>query len=129
MGLKARVTSGSVEPGTYPAVLDSVEAKTSQAFGDFWAWNFLIGDTPVGGATTPKLGANTKARRWTEAIVGRPLELDEEVDYGKLEGRSCLVVIELNDKGYSKVAEVLAPIRQSTAPVRSSSDEDEGLPF
>lgn len=120
------------EAGTYPALLvgvepfkineGTVEAKT------LIRWEFSLDGTDdpevpgqpiiLDGITSLATGPRSKMRPWVAALLGR--NLDEQISLSGLRsqllGRPCLVTVEINDSGYSKVANVVPPTRQPARP-------------
>ncbi len=89
--------------GPYDATLVKVE-EARNADGSYLRWTFEVarhGEArTVTGVTGATLDSGEKARYWVEALVGRPLKDDEEVDLEKLYGRSCrLEITTVNKEG------------------------------
>lgn len=104
--------SADIPAGTYPAVLHSTETKTSDAYGDFRAWDFALENgSIVGGASSMNTGKKSKGGRWIAALLGRVPEAKEEVN---LIGRACLIVVGEDGNGWPKVLEVLPPLAGSS---------------
>jgi hypothetical protein len=121
-----------IPPGTYPAKLTSLTTKTSDAFGDFRAWDFTL-DTGsvVGGASSMATGSKSKGGKWAMALLGRKPDAGERVT---LIGLPCLVVVSLDDKDWPKVTDVLPPLAKGAKAPKSAAaeipgDPEEGLPF
>src|SRR5262245_7517432 len=113
-----------VPPGTHDGRFVGVEEKTSDGFGDFWAWEVEVltedGPVTVSGASSRRFGPNAKARRWAEAASDRALKPNEDVDFDRLAGRPVRVVVE--DAGaFSKVVDILPPRRKETDGSREAS--------
>ena len=117
----------ALEPGSYPGLFTGLEEKESEAWGAFWRWEAEVlgpdGPVTIGGGSSAKLGAMTKGRRWCEALLGRRLEVDEEIDFGALAGRPCTVVVEHDAKDFAVIADILPPLRQAAAAVRPLDEE------
>lgn len=120
------------DPGTYPAQCigvdpfvineDTAEAKT------LVKWLFTLDGTDdpeepgreiiLDGVTSTATGQRSKMRPWVSALIGR--EPDEQMTLSALRklcvSRPCLVTVEINDGGYSKVANVVAAPRQRAQP-------------
>ena len=105
--VRAKVPAG-VAPGVHAARFAGLAEKDSPAYGAFWQWSFAVltpqGDETVTGASSAELRG--KARDWAEALLARPLEVHEELDFDTLLGRTCQVAVEIDGKGYSKVTRV-----------------------
>lgn len=132
------------EPGSYPAVLVGVdpflinegtpEAKT------LMRWDFSLDgiedpEVPgvpliLDGVTSLATGPRSKMRPWVTALLGR--ELDEAISLSALRsqllGHPCLVRVEINDSGYSKVADVAPPIRKPARPAAPADQPMTALP-
>jgi hypothetical protein len=125
--------SADIPAATYPATLAEVVRKSSDAFGDFRTWDFLItidGERHrVGGASSMNTGKKSKGGKWIAALLGRRPEKGENIT-AELVGKPCLVVVEEDDNGWPKVVNVLPPMTQTTAavPVAATPTESE-LPF
>jgi len=117
-----------IPPGTYPAKLTSLMTKTSDAFGDFRAWDFTL-DTGsvVGGASSMATGSKSKGGKWAMALLGRKPSAGEKVT---LIGLPCLVVVTLDAKDWPKVTDVLPPLVKgaTVAPAAPQATSDD-LPF
>jgi hypothetical protein len=125
----------TIEPGTYAATFAGAEERASDSFGTFWLWRFTVDDVEVAGISSPKLTKTAKARAWAEALVGRPLEPGEVVDFETLTGRPCTVVVEHNGAGFPKVVDVRPaprpePIDETLAFAEvAGTDAADDLPF
>ena len=101
--------SVDIPAGTYPGTLLSVNTKTSDAFGDFRAWDFELDQGHiVGGASSMNTGTKSKGGRWITALLGRQPAKGENVTAAII-GRPCLVVVAEKD-GWPAVADVLPPL-------------------
>ncbi len=95
----------ALPPGTYPAPLINIgEGK----FGEYLDWEFEVtdpdGDTkPINRRTSTKTGTGSVARVIVEALLGRGVQLDEEVDLNALIGQALELEIETNANGYDTV--------------------------
>ena len=69
-----------IPPGTYPGKLSATSVKTSVAWGDFRAWDFLLDEGHiVGGGSSMSTGSKSKGGRWIAALLGRRPEKGENV--------------------------------------------------
>lgn len=85
-----------LKPGVYEAVLTGVEERTGQN-GDYLQWSFEIAGTHgqvVKRPTSTSFGPQSNARKFVEAVLGRPLEVGEVIEADDLVGHACQVVIE-----------------------------------
>lgn len=120
------------EPGTYPAVLVGVEPfrineGTAEA-KTLIRWEFSLDgfedpEQPgfnliLEGVTSTATGQRSKMRPWVAALLGRAI--DDQLTLSALreqvKGKACQVIVEINDAGYSKVANVVPPPRQPARP-------------
>ncbi len=116
--------SVDIPNGTYPAALFAIIPKTSDAYGEFWAWDFQVrkpdGEVVVvGGASSTNTGSKSKAGKWLAALLGRKLVKGETVNPV---GQPCMVVIEEVD-GWPKVTEVLPPMVAAAAPAPVAAEQ------
>lgn len=120
------------EPGSYPALLVGIEPfkinENTPEAKTLIRWEFSLDgvedpETPgqpliLDGVTSTATGPRSKMRPWVAALLGRNLE--EAISLGALRsqllGHPCLVTVEINEAGYSKVANVIAPPRQPARP-------------
>lgn len=96
--MKLRVPdTASVRPGAYEAVLERIELRESPDGREYLRWWFEVrsrsGTARLTATSSTSLGPRAKARRWLEALLGRPLQPGEEVDLAALEGTPCTVVV------------------------------------
>jgi hypothetical protein len=102
-----------IPPGTYPGKLSAVSTKTSVAWGDFRAWDFLLDEGHiVGGGSSMSTGSKSKGGRWIAALLGRKPDKGENVTAAII-GRPCLVVVGLKDE-WPTVLDVLPPLAGSS---------------
>lgn len=114
----------ALPPGRYGAVLGNVVSGEGK-FGPFLDWQFDVVDADgnqkqVSRRTSTKTGTGAIARVIVEALLGRSVRLDEEVDLDGLIGRELLLEIETNQNGYDSVANAF--------PAKGAADVDD-LPF
>jgi hypothetical protein len=84
--------------------------KRDARFPPQYIWTFAVSSSDgdiltVTGHSSQKSGDNAKATRWVEAILDRPLEPDEGVDFDDLVGCWCKVTLTIKE-GRSKVEDV-----------------------
>jgi hypothetical protein len=97
--MKLTVSDTSVPAGTYVGQFAGVETKKHKEYGDGLCWKFRITQGPQTGKTAlrftgPTPSPNSACGRLVSGLVGRPLELDEEIDFDSFVGRAYLIVIE-----------------------------------
>lgn len=108
------ITGVKIEPGSYPAVLEKVEADKGQ-FGDMRKWHWLV-EVPATDGQEAKIepltqltSANTGPQSFSykilSALLKRDLKAGESVDDPT--GNAAILVIGKNDKGFPKVTDVL----------------------
>ena len=127
MGYVAEITDYEVlDPAVYPATFVSVTPSVEDGqFGPYLDWEFtvtgaMLTDVRVSGRSSPSFGPNTKAREWATALLGRPLTKGERVDFGKLSGTPCQLVLEVvtKEKGtFNRIRSVLPAQRPAPARV------------
>ncbi len=105
MGFIAEITDYEVlDPDVYPATFVSVTPSAEDGqFGPFLEWEFTVTgaaltDVKVTGRSSTSFGPSTKAREWATALLGRPLTKGERVDFDKLAGTPCQLLIEVVEK-------------------------------
>ncbi len=116
----------ALPPGRYPASL--VDIATGEGkFGDFLDWSFEVEDPDGRGKTisrrtSTKTGSGSIARVLVESMLGRSVELDEEVDLDALIGKVCELEVEPNQNGYDSVTNA-HPIIPGGTMTREDVDE------
>ena len=122
--------SVDIPAGTYPAKLDTIEVREGVQFeGEFRVWTFALDNgSSVSGSSSMNTGSKSKGGRWIRNLLGRKPEKGETV---RLSGLPCLVVVEEDDKGWPKVADVLPPVSSTAAPTTTEDDPEfpDPLPF
>jgi hypothetical protein len=116
----------AIKPGIFPCRFDDINEQSNEQ-GKFWMWQFTfqvpankIGDPdqftpnedgyaliPITATTSPRITPRTKAAKWIEALRGEPVEVDEEIDFGTMQGLYAMGVIEVVDTGYSRINSLL----------------------
>jgi hypothetical protein len=102
MGLKFRATSmkAALKPGLYQATLDEIERRNG-ANGEFLLWKFIVDhgeqEVTVSAATSTRFSPQAKARQYAEALRGRPLRPDEDIDLEDLYGNGCQLVVTVEE--------------------------------
>lgn len=98
----------TLPPGRYPATLLRI-GEGEGKFGSYLDWEFTVADPDgndktISRRTSTKSGLGSIARVLIESLLGRSVELDEEVDIDSLVDRGCQLEIETNANGYDSVA-------------------------
>jgi len=91
------ITAQGTEPlptGEYPVELTAIELTTGQ-YGDQLRWTFHVldkGRNLVAYSTfSPSLAS--KCMRWAGALLGRPIQANEQVDFEALVGKTAVAVV------------------------------------
>lgn len=132
------------EAGTYPAMLVGLEPfKINEGTNDaktLIRWEFSLDGTDdpeipgqpiiLDGVTSLATGPRSKMRPWVTALIGHNLEEQLALSALRMQvlGKACLVTVEINDAGYSKVANVVPPPRQPARPAAPAPGEFSGAP-
>lgn len=120
------------EAATYPAVLTGIDPfKINEGTAEaktLLRWDFMLAgvedpEVPgqsliLDGVTSLATGPRSKMRAWVTALLGRAL--DEKIGLSGLRtaliNKECFVQVEINEAGYSKVANVVPPVRKPASP-------------
>jgi hypothetical protein len=104
-----------LEEGIYPAKFVDIE-KREAGGREFFVWSFEIvydgKPVIVNGMTSTKVSAGarpSKAYNWLCAVMGRKIDINEEIDTETLKGKEVMVVIEnrqFRDTEVSRVTDV-----------------------
>lgn len=123
MALKFRAepSKALVKPGLYPAALASIELREG-THGPFLVWKFDVehdGTTvPVSLPSSTKFTSGANGRKYAEAMLGRHLADEEELDLEELYGAPCQVLVtiaKLDDGGtVNRIEKVLAVTPESS---------------
>jgi hypothetical protein len=114
-----------IPAGTYPATLVGIATKTSDAWGDFRAWDFeLENRSRVGAGSSMSMSPRSMGGKWCMALLGRKPEQGEAVGAAMI-GRPCLVVVIEGDNGWPKVGDVLPPMAQGKARGKPTPEAEE----
>jgi hypothetical protein len=108
-------TPPSQPPGTYPAVVTSVERvtiETAEGAKDLVRWTVVAtatdgSDAEVDSLSSFNYGPRSKPRRWITALLGTA---PETVHIADLVGKPCLAVLALDDDGFVTLADIIAPL-------------------
>jgi hypothetical protein len=117
-----------ISDGAYESTLLGIEqcqpTENSPNKKPWLKWTFSVYDgaeeKEMTAASSTALGPKSKARGWVEALLGRRLEPNEQVDTDQLCPKDCLLVVKNDvDTGFAKVIDVLPPRprRQATKAV------------
>jgi hypothetical protein len=97
--------------GFYTGMLERIDERSAR-YGAYWQWRFQIyhqGQLAIVSALTPAV-LTGKARRYAEALLGRPLERGETFEPDYLHGESCTVevsTITKNGRSFNSVESLL----------------------
>jgi hypothetical protein len=102
--MKLKVTSGGVPPGNYTATFAGVDPATHDKYGPGLRWKFTITAGPCAGKVASRVtGQSPSAKngcgKILSGLLGRPLEVDEEIDPQEFVNRSYLVVVSAGETG------------------------------
>lgn len=118
----------TVEPGTYPAMLTALEDfdyDDGEGKKTLRRWTFALDGevdpegkaVTIDGVSSLATGPKSKAFGWLTALLARAPVTGEKFTPSMLVGRECMVTVELNADGFSKVAAVVPqPKRRAAAP-------------
>ena len=129
MSVTAKVSDviPAVKAGMYAARFDSIEERTNEQ-GKFWFWTFTlqvpedkIGDPeqftadadtgnaliPITATTSARITPRTKAAKWIEALRGKEVEVDEEIDFDDMLASTCYAIVEVADTNYSRIQSLM----------------------
>lgn len=136
MSLKMKaVSSGNqlILGGTYDGTLTRVE-EARNTDGSYLKWTFSIsynGEARIITGVSPmNLDAGSKSRFWTEALLGRPLRDQEEIDLEQLYGRPCRIevtTIEKDGKSYNRIVKVTrcgGPVQKTNDPAQAAAEPE-----
>jgi len=141
MGLKLKVEESktgnwrAVEEGLYLAKLVEVKPDTINVRGEereVIRWRFKIleeDDKPmVEGLTSMRMTTRSKAYKWATALLGRQLDVGEEVDLDELIGHYCIVKVENREKNgrvFSRVTDVIKAKKRELEQAKELDTEEE----
>ena len=126
MGYIAEITDYEVlDPGVYPATFISVTPRDDDPFGPDLEWAFSvftdeITEVEITGRSGTSFGPNTKARECAKALLGRPLQQGERIDFRTLFGTRCQLLLEVVEKEKGSFNRI---IRVLPAPKASAADD------
>ena len=139
MKLRAGTGSSLIPQGTYAAILQKIEEKRNTE-GSYLLWTFGVSSQgeakTVTGVTPMHLDPGSKARFWSEALLGRQLQENEEVDLEQLYGRTCrieLTQVEKDGRTYPRISRVTKSgglkLKTTQGPVPEEEEEVGDHPF
>src|SRR5262245_15571090 len=112
--MKLKVSAGSGPPaGSYVARFEGVEQTQHETYGEGLRWKFKVLQGPQAGqlasrTTGLKPSAKNGCGKVLAGLVGRALDLDEEIDIVQYVGRTYLIVVQAGEKGGTRVEAVIA---------------------
>jgi hypothetical protein len=91
------ITAQGTEPlptGEYRVELTAIELSTGQ-YGDQLRWTFHVLDKGRNLVAYSSLSASlaSKCMRWAGALLGRPVQAGEQVDFDALIGKTAIAVV------------------------------------
>jgi hypothetical protein len=126
------ITAQGTEPlptGEYKVELTAIELEDGN-YGEQLKWTFSVPDKGRNLVAYSSLSASlaSKCMRWAGALLGRPIQPKEQVDFEALVGKTAIAVVvkQRKDDGreFNKVDDLL-PLRTATA----GEPAEEGDPF
>ena len=129
--------AASLEPGTYEATLiglEHFEYDDGEAPKTLRRWTFGTDELDpatgepisIDGVSSLARGPKSKSYLWLTALLGKAPE-PGKFTASSLIGRPCMITVELNEAGYSKVVAVVPPPKRKPAPVAEATAD--ALPF
>jgi hypothetical protein len=111
--VKLHVTAGGPPPGNYAATFDGVESTEHEEYGPGLRWRFRISQGPHAGEIATRVtGTNPTSKngcgKVLAALLGRELQMDEDVDVQSCVGRSYLIVVAAAKFGGTRVEAIVA---------------------
>jgi hypothetical protein len=112
--MKLTVSSFTVPPGTYPAKLTGLETTNHEQFGPGLRFSFVVATGEFEGkrvvrTTGCSLSPGNALGTLVSGLLGRALELDEEIELDSLLGRDCLIRVAETKGGATRVEQVDLP--------------------
>jgi hypothetical protein len=110
--VKLKVSPGSVPLGNYAAQFSGIESTTNERYGEGLRWKFVVSQGPQAGqvasrVTGLKPSPKNGCGKMLTGLVGRPLDLEEEIEVDQYIGRSYLIVVAPSENGGSKIDTVI----------------------
>ncbi len=130
------ITAQSNEPiptGEYRVELTAIELVDGN-YGKQFKWTFAVPDEGRTLTAYSRVSASLKSKcmQWASALLNRAIEPNEDVDFGKLVGKTATAVIvrKKKDDGteYNSIDNLL-PLRKARAEVSTKRAEEPDDPF
>ena len=97
-------------PGIYPARFGSISQGHNDN-GIYWLLTFVArdgdNDVEITATTSPRITPKTKMGKWLTTMLGRPIAVGEHIDFDDVIDTPVQLVVEINDAGYSRIANIL----------------------
>lgn len=111
--MKLTVKAGGIPAGSHFAKFEGVEQSQSK-HGEGLKWKFTVtsgqyAGVGVSGFTSDAPTTGNKCGRFVKGLTGKALTVGEAIDLNACVGKSYLIIVELTDKGGSKVVDVKLP--------------------
>jgi hypothetical protein len=112
--MKLKISTGSVPPGLYAARLTSIEPVTNEQYGPGIQFKFTVARGPfanqavfrtTGCSPSPK----NSLGKLLSGMLGRTLNVDEEIEVDDLVGRDFMVMVGVTETGGSRVESASPP--------------------
>ena len=102
-----------VDEGIYSAKFKNAEKKEGK-FGDYYVFSFSVTSgkfkgKSVNGNCPAIVEIKSKTHKWISSILGKTIDVDDEIDLDDLAGKECKIAVEHNvtdDGTYAKVVAV-----------------------
>jgi hypothetical protein len=112
--MKLKVSPGCPPEGSYTGVLSAIEDYHSLEYGDGLRWVFTVIAGPqarknASRVTGFRVTPNNTLGKLLAAMLGRPLDPDEEIDPDDLVGRQFTIVVKATEGGATRVETAVPP--------------------
>jgi hypothetical protein len=124
-----------IEVGPYEFEVAKIEGPQEGKFGPQLVWHFKCldpeyDDKTIKAFSSASFNPRTKTWEWTEAVLGRKIQMGERIGFDDLVGQKVIVHISHDEKerGTFEKVQTLTPIRrgkQKPAPQAKAEDEPE----
>lgn len=119
MLVEVTASGGSVPVGSYLAKFEKVEStefedKDAGTKEQKLKWWFVIvsgkhAGQRLGTLTGVQIRPTTQAGRFVAGVHGKPVEIGQQINLENYYGKTCLIVVEQTEKGFSKIKSVSPP--------------------
>lgn len=99
-----------LQPGVYPARFAKI-AEQNNDNGTFWMLTFIVENgnnvVEITATTSPRITPKTKMGKWLSVLMGRTLDVGENVNFANIIDTPCQIVVTINEAGYSRIENIL----------------------